>query len=115
MDKYIDENDFLVRIRPYKDESGEWSGDIDLSIVTLPDNDWSDEDYSELVHFATMVASTVPIMENNTDVRELVHNYVMDTLDTEYEPVVEDSKTTEVEYDGNIVKINFGTTTKGSA
>ena len=31
--------DFLIRVRPFKDIDGTWNGDIDLSIITQPAND----------------------------------------------------------------------------
>ena len=31
--------DFIIRVRPFKDTDGSWSGDIDLSIITQPSND----------------------------------------------------------------------------
>ena len=111
----IDENDFIVRVRPFKDGQGNWSGELDLSVVTLPGNDWDDEDYSQIIHFCTMMASTVPIMEDNEEIRDLVHEFVMESFDKEYEPVVESKQTAEVEHDGNVIKINFNTQTKGSA
>lgn len=109
----IQEDDFIVRVRPFRDSTGEWTGDIDLSVITLPGNDMTDEDYSQLIHFCTMMASTVPIMEHNEELRNLVHDFVTNTFDTEHEPVVQDKP--EVEHDGNIIKINFNTQTKGSA
>jgi len=115
MDNNINSDDFIVRVRPMRDENGSWTGEIDLSVVTLPDNDFDDEDYSQLIHFCTMMASTVPIMEDNEEIRDLVHNYVMESFDNEHEPVVKDKQSAEVEYDGNIIKINFATQTKGSA
>ena len=57
--------DFLIRVRPFKDTDGSWSGDIDLSIITQPSNDLPDEDYNQIMHFCKMMASTVPIMERD--------------------------------------------------
>lgn len=114
MDKSIKKDDFLIRVRPFRSDDGDWNGDIDLSVVTLPDNDFNDEDYGDLIHFCTMMAATVPIMEDNEEIRNLVHEYVMEVFDTQYESMVEENKV-HVEHEGNIVKIDFGTKTKGSA
>lgn len=115
MDNSINTDDFIIRVRPFRDEDGSWSGEIDLAVITMPDNDFEDEDYSQLIHFCTMMASTVPIMENNEEIRNLVHDFVMNGFDTQYHDVVEESQKAEVEHDGNIIKINFNTRTKGSA
>ena len=111
----INYDDFVVRVRPFRDNEGSWTGEIDLSVITFPDNDFDDEDYSQLIHFCTMMAATIPIMEDNESIRDLVHDFVMNRFDTEHAPVVEQENITEVEHDGNVIKINFNTQTKGSA
>ena len=114
--QHIEDDDFLIRVRPFRDESGGWTGEIDLSVVTLPDNDFNDEDYQQLIHFCTMMAATVPIMEHDEAMRDYVHDYVMNKFDMEDEDVVEPTnEVTITQEDGNVVRLSFGTTTKGSA
>jgi hypothetical protein len=110
----IEPQDFIVRIRPFMDSDGSWNGEIDLSIVTQPENPLNDDDYFQMMHFCKMLASTIPVMEFNEDLRELVHAYVMETLDKKYEVELE-SKSKVVGTEGNVVKIDFGTKTEGSA
>jgi len=110
----IEPEDFIVRVRPFCDDQGMWNGEIDLAIVTQPENALSDDDYGQLIHFCKMMASCIPIMEVNEDLRDLVHQYVMEKLDMEYEVELED-KPKVVEESGNVVKIDFGTKTEGSA
>ena len=106
--------DFLIRVRPFRDKDGSWNGDIDLSIITQPSNDMDDEDYHQVMHFCKMMASTVPIMEYNEDLRDMVHEYVMEHVDKEYIIEVE-PKSQVVDRSDNVVTIDFGTKTKGSA
>ena len=115
--KHINEDDFLIRVRPFRDSMGKWTGDIDLSIVTLPDNDLDDEDYSQLVHMCTMVASTIPLMETDEALRNMIHEYVEQTLDMDYEDVVEEDENKELvlETEGNVLTIDFSSRTKGNA
>ena len=110
----LENEDFILRIRPETDDEGEWTGDIDLAIITQPDNKLDDEDYSQLMHFCKMLASTVPVMENNPEFREIVHHFVMNMKDVDYSVELED-KPKVLETEGNVVKIDFGTKTKGSA
>lgn len=110
----IEANDFVIRVRPFTDDEGEWNGQIDLALVTQPANDLSDDDYTSLMHFCKMMASTVPIMEVNEDIRELVHDYVLETFDTDYEAVLED-KPAIISQDGNVIAIDFNTKTEGEA
>ena len=41
----LEGEDFVLRIRPETDEDGEWTGEIDMAIITQPDNNLGDEDY----------------------------------------------------------------------
>jgi len=113
-DMKMRDEDFVIRVRPYRDADGTWNGELDLSIITQANNDLDDEDYYQVMHFCKMMASTVPIMEDNAEIRDLVHNYVIEHIDKEYEVELE-HKPEVVEQEGNVVKIDFGTKTKGSA
>jgi len=110
----IKPEDFIIRVRPFRDSEGMWNGEIDMAIVTQPENDLDDDDYFQMMHFCKMLASTIPVMEVNEDFRELVHNYVIERVDKEYEVQLED-KPKVVGEDGNVIKIDFGTKTEGSA
>ena len=106
--------DFLIRVRPFTDTDGSWNGDIDLSIITQPSNDLNDEDYNQVMHFCKMMASTVPLMERDEELRDMVHNFVIEHVDREY--VIEvDSRPRVIDREDNVVTIDFGTKTKGSA
>jgi len=110
----IEPQDFVIRVRPYQDKDGVWNGEIDLAIVTQPENPLEDDDYNQVMHFCKMIASCIPIMEYNEDLRDLVHAYVMETVDRHYDVELED-KPKVVGQDGNVVKIDFRTKTEGSA
>lgn len=110
----IESEDFIIRVRPFRDSEGMWNGEIDMAIVTQPDNDLDDEDYNQMMHFCKMLASSIPVMELNEDFRELVHQYVVNRVDREYQVELED-KPKVVSKDGNVVKIDFGSKTEGSA
>ena len=106
--------DFLIRVRPFKDIDGTWNGDIDLSIIRQPANYLHDEDYNQFMHFCKMIASTVPLMERHEELRDMVHNFVIEHVDKEYVVEVE-SKPRVIDREDNVVTIDFGTKTKGSA
>lgn len=110
----VEPEDFIVRIRPFTDSSGSWNGEIDVAIIAQPDNPLDDDDYYQVMHFCKMIASTIPVMEFNEDFRDLVHEYVMETIDKVYDVELED-KPKVVEKDGNVVKIDFSSKTEGSA
>jgi len=110
----IYDEDFLVRVRPFLDDEGIWNGEIDVSIITQPENSLQDDDYFQVMHFCKMLASTIPIMEVNEDIRELVHNYVTEVIDKHEEDVLEKELRVVSEED-NVIKLDFGSRTKGNA
>jgi len=113
----LSEDDFLIRVRPYMDEDGEWSGEIDLSVIALPNNPLNDESYFQIMHFCKMMCATIPIMEQSEEIRNIVHEYVLNVIDNEMQVDVqlEEEMGVEKTYDGNVVHLNFNTKTGGSA
>lgn len=111
----FDKNDYVVRIRPTIVDS-QWTGEIDIAIVTSADNHLDDESYGQMMHFTKMMCATVPLMEVNEDMRNFVNTYVLEEIDKTLEPMVEKEDDVALTYeDGNVVHLNFGTKTKGSA
>lgn len=115
--KEIQDEDFVIRIRPFADDDGRWTGEIDVSIMAFPENPMDDDDYGQVMHFAKMMCATVPIMEESKEIRDIAHDYVMEVIDNEMDISVELEEETCVEktYDGNIIHLNFNSKTGGSA
>jgi hypothetical protein len=113
----VNDEDFIIRVRPFADDDGHWSGEIDISIMAFPKNPMDDEDYSQVMHFCKMMCATVPIMEQEEAIRNVVHEYVTSVIDNEMEVDVEleEEMGVEKEYDGNVVHLNFNTKTGGNA
>tara|TARA_Y100001938_G_scaffold150694_1_gene242879 strand:- start:636 stop:983 length:348 start_codon:yes stop_codon:yes gene_type:complete len=111
----IDEGDFVIRVRP-SEVNGEWTGEIDISIITQSGNPLDDEGYTQVMHFCKMMCATVPLMEADESLRNLVHNYVMEVVDKEDEDVLEDDDGVIItKEDGNVVHLSFGSKTNGTA
>jgi predicted RNA-binding protein Jag len=113
----INEEDFLIRVRPFANDDGRWSGEVDISIMAMPDNPMDEEDYYQVMHFAKMMCASVPVMEEMEELRNIVHEYVTKVMDNEMDIDVELEKEAGVEktYDGNVVHLSFNTKTGGSA
>ena len=113
----VNEEDFLIRVRPFANDDGRWSGEVDISIMAMPDNPMDDEDYYQVMHFAKMMCASVPVMEEVEELRNIVHDYVTKVMDTEMDIDVELEGEAGVEktYDGNVIHLNFNTKTGGSA
>lgn len=111
----IYDNDFVIRVRPTVDKS-QWTGEIDIAIISSAGNGLDDEGYGQLMHFCKMMCATVPIMEQDETIRNLVHTYVMEVVDNESDYVLEEDEDVIVtREDGNVVHLSFGSKTKGSA
>ena len=117
LSKEIQNEDLLIRVRPFADDDGKWSGEVDISILAMPDNPLDDTDYYQVMHFAKMLCATVPVMEEVEEIRNIVHEYVTTVIDNEIEIDVELEEKIGVEktYDGNVIHLNFNSRTKGSA
>ena len=115
--KNINDEDFIIRVRPFADDDGEWSGELDISIMAYPNNPLRDEDYGQVMHFVKMMCSTVPIMEESKEIRDIVNEYVLKVIDNEMDIDVEleEEMGVEKEYDGNVVHLTFNTKTGGTA
>ena len=117
--KEIQDEDFVIRIRPFADDDGRWTGEIDVSIMAFPENPMDDDDSGQVMHFAKMMCATVPIMEESKEIRDIAHDYVMEVIDNEMDISVEleeeEAAGVEKTYDGNIIHLNFNSKTGGSA
>jgi|TARA_A100001515_G_C4578532_1_gene212238 hypothetical protein len=101
----LDKNDYTVRIKPMLDIKGRWTGQIDMSIVTQPGNDLSDDDYYSLMHFVKMICSSVPVMESNDDIRGIIQDYVISSEEKTKKTLTKKSTSNKV--DDNIIYVNF--------
>jgi hypothetical protein len=111
----IEEEDFVIRVRPSL-SGEEWTGEIDISIISQGGNPLNDESYGQVMHFCKMMCATVPIMEADETIRNLVHTYVMEVVDNDTDYVLEeDDDVIVTKEDGNVVHLSFGSKTKGSA
>ena len=122
-DESYNDEDYVIRVRPgYEMEAradgskeAVWTGEIDISIITGPDNPLDDESYSQVMHFVRMMCATVPIMEHSKELRDMIHDYVMKDLDREIEESHNESSVVVHHEDGNVVRLDFTSRTKGSA
>tara|TARA_R110000782_G_scaffold117080_1_gene207145 strand:+ start:320 stop:688 length:369 start_codon:yes stop_codon:yes gene_type:complete len=113
----LEEDDFVIRVRPFADDEGKWSGEVDISIMSFPENEMDDKDYSNVMHFCKMMCAAVPIMEEAKEFRDIIHEYVINVVDNDMEINVELEEECGVEktYEDNIVHLNFNSKTGGSA
>ena len=117
LSKEVQNEDLLIRVRPFADNDGRWTGEVDISIMAMPDNPLDDEDYYQVMHFAKMLCAAVPVMEEVEEIRNIIHEYVLKVIDNEDEIDIDLEEEVGVEktYDGNVVHLTFNSKTGGSA
>ncbi len=113
----LEEEDFVIRVRPFAGDDGSWNGEIDISIMAFADNPMDDDDYDQVMHFTKIMCAIVPIMEQEESIRDLAHEYVVTMIDnkTGIDVELEEECGVTKTYDDNVVHLSFNTKTKGSA
>tara|TARA_R100000541_G_scaffold12234_4_gene20583 strand:+ start:4625 stop:4954 length:330 start_codon:yes stop_codon:yes gene_type:complete len=96
-------NDYIIRLSPFVDEKGNWTGELMVGTISTEDNVMSDNDHYQLMHLTQMVCASIPAMEENEDFRELLTEIVDDVVEGSKEE--EESKITGV--DENIISVKF--------
>tara|TARA_R110002012_G_scaffold235643_1_gene409420 strand:- start:188 stop:517 length:330 start_codon:yes stop_codon:yes gene_type:complete len=104
---------FYIELKPTLDKENVWTGELAVNIITDKENPMEKQSMLHLAHLTNLVACCVAYIDEHSEFLEVIENYLVDNEDDE--DYLENS-VTKVEYtDGNIIKLSFGTNTKGSA
>jgi len=95
-------NDFIIRISPDVDEQGDWTGDIQIGMLTTDDNTMKDQDFAHIKVLTDMLIAAIPLIEEDAEVRRKLFTLVDDL---EFEEG--DTKPLVEKRDGNVVTVNF--------
>lgn len=99
----FDPNDYIIRLSPFLDEQGNWTGELMVGSVTTGENNLSDEDHFSLMQLTQLVCASVPALEESEQVRNILTSIVEDS--SYDEPEVAQSKVQEVKE--NVIRVNF--------
>jgi|TARA_R100000908_G_C3647655_1_gene80903 hypothetical protein len=103
----FDPNDIIIRMKPNFTQE-RWNGYIDMEIITDNKHTMNREDYIGLMQVASLVASSLPLMELNEYFREMLCNYADGVIKEkemlDKKNVIKESITNS---NGNIIKVNF--------
>lgn len=77
----FDQNDYIIRISPFLNKKGEWTGEIMVGTCTTDDNVLSDFDHAQLMKLSHMMCASLPVMEEDSAVRRLLEKEVERTID----------------------------------
>jgi|TARA_R110002073_G_scaffold327788_1_gene508630 hypothetical protein len=101
-------NDIILRMKPNFSEEGRWNGFIDMDIITDNENTIVKDDYLQLMQVASLVCSSLPVMEIDEEFRNILCDYVESMVEMED---IEDKKNKVKESvsntTGNIINVNF--------
>jgi hypothetical protein len=104
---------FYVELKPMLDDENSWTGELEVNIVTDKTNPMDRESMLHLMHLTNLVACCVSYMDENPQFLETMEHYMLDNSD-EIEDI--EDRIAKVEYtDSNVVKLSFGSKTKGNA
>lgn len=103
----VEENDFLIKISPLL-EGNEWTGNVDVSIISAANNNMNENDLNIMAKLVEMVASAVPVMSEDSYVLEALEEYVESIYRQVQEEVTE-------QYTDNVIKLDLDTKTRGNA
>ena len=99
----FDDNDILIRLSPFLDDSGGWTGELLVGIASSEDNDLTDNDYFHIMQLGSMLCAAVPLMEESETFRIMLYEYTQKVLEEEKKQ----KKKSVVEKHDNIIKVNF--------
>tara|TARA_B100001059_G_C17343322_1_gene337001 strand:- start:123 stop:479 length:357 start_codon:yes stop_codon:yes gene_type:complete len=101
-------NDIIIRMKPNFSNEGKWDGNIDLDIITDNKHTILKQDYLQLMQVASLVCSSLPMMEIDEDFRNTLCEYVESMIEQdkieEKKEIIKDSVANTT---GNIIKVNF--------
>ena len=100
----VNNEDFYIQLIPNLDKNKNWLGTMQVNIVTSNSNPIDDEGYNQMFHLCI-----VPYMDDNPDIIPELEKYM--TIEKEKQS----KKLQVVGKKGNVINLNFGSTTKGSA
>jgi len=101
----FDANDYIVRLTPFIDKKGNWTGEILVGTITTDENNLSDEDHFNLMTITKMVCAAVPAMEEDEYVRDTLNEIVDKSEEEEEENDL--PKATIASIEENVISVNF--------
>lgn len=106
------EDSFYLKFQPILDPQGAWTGDIDISAIIHDDHSLSYEELGEMLHVLQMVCASVPLYEQDDEVREkamAIVDVAMEDPNGEYLFKKEDQQKAKpsITTEGNVIQLRF--------
>ena len=85
--KHLTPDDFVIIVRPVREEEefafdeGTWTGEVQVSIVTnAKETTLTEAEFANMVMLCNFAAASIPAMEENTFVRDLIQTYAQKNM-----------------------------------
>ena len=117
-DTEVTSSSFAIVVTPEFNESGNWAGTIGVHMEEDFQNDLDVDELTQIRSVCGMMASTLTLMETDTEFMEYVRDYFLDNYQSmvdQFLDAVEEQPTFTRTKDGNVITLNFNTKTHGSA
>ncbi len=101
---------FCINLIPKTNEENNWTGELEVVIMTDKENPLDSESYQGMMHLSQIIACTVAYLEEHPSVIESIEDFMED-----YDKEVKKPKVLVSGVEGNVISIDFGTKTEGSA
>lgn len=99
------DNSFAIILTPALNENKQWTGEVAVVISYSRDNAMSKKDKGELELLCEYMAASLPAMEEDSNIRELLESYIGETI----------VRTENSNVDAAQLMLNLMTKTEGSA
>tara|TARA_R110001606_G_scaffold233791_1_gene381259 strand:- start:373 stop:702 length:330 start_codon:yes stop_codon:yes gene_type:complete len=96
-------NDYIVRLTPFLDKKGDWTGELMVGTITTDDNTMSDNDHYQLMHLTQMVCASIPAMEEDEEVRQVLSGMV----DAIQEDLKDEEPSKVLDVKENVINVKF--------
>jgi hypothetical protein len=80
--KHLTPDDFVIIVRPIRDQEefdvheGTWTGEVQVSIITnAKETTLTELEFNNMIMLCNFAAASIPAMEENAFVRELIQTY----------------------------------------
>ena len=65
----LNNEDFIIQVKPTLKNDSEWTGEVDVSVITSSDNPLNDEDYYGVLEFCRVMCASIPLMERDENIK----------------------------------------------
>ena len=114
-DERSDKASFAIAVEPVFNDEGKWEGEVNSYVEEHLTGDLEEDQIDLIRNVCGMLASCLPLMEEDDEFRERIKEYFLDTFSHVLEEHEEEQPVFTRKKDGNVIHLSFNTKTHGSA